>query len=73
MVFKLRVYNLLAYLGSDRFVFSRVPVTEGLRLFFNTKGTVRVARKIYNGTIGSHDVSDPMSFSIGFDLTVGEY
>ena len=50
MVLKFRVYNLLAYLGSDRFVLSRVPVTEGLRYFSkNIKGTVREAQEILKG------------------------
>ena len=65
MVLKFRVYNLLAYLGSDRFVLSRVPVTEGLRYFpKNMKGTVREAQEKLKGTIGSHDVSGPVGFSI---------
>ena len=47
---KFRVYNLLAYLGSDRFVLSRVPVPKGLRYFSkNIEGTVREAQEKLKG------------------------
>ena len=50
VVLKFQAYNLLAYLVSELFVLSRVPVPEGLRYFSkNLKGTTRETQEKLRG------------------------